>query len=307
MTIKNGDGNLLLSIQKFSLLWSILIKNKHYMSGLLQRGITAIIFVAVMLAGLYFSKNSFLALFGLITILSLWEFYTIILKNDTHDFLRKIYGVAIGATPFLMAAYYHFGKIENGSEFLKNSILAFLPVLFFLFVIELFTKSKYPFANLGHLFLGLIYIGVPFTLAQFIAIDAGNYYPNIILGLLVLTWANDTGAYMIGSQIGKTPLFPRISPNKTWEGSLGGVAVTFLIAWLLSIYVTELSLANWLVLAVLVSIFASIGDLIESMLKRSLGVKDSGTIMPGHGGFLDRFDAFIFLLPFAASYLLFIR
>ncbi len=277
------------------------------MSGLLQRALTAIVFVAVMLAGLYFSKNSFLILFGLITILSLWEFFTIILKNDTHDFLRKIYGVGIGATPFLIGAYYHFGQIENGAEFLKDSLLVFLPVLFFLFVLELFMKSKYPFANLGHIFLGLIYIGIPFTLAQFIAIDEGNYYPNIILGLLLLTWSNDTGAYVIGSQIGRTKLFPRISPNKTWEGSLGGVAVSFLIAWLLSIYVTELSLTNWLVLASLVSIFASLGDLIESMLKRSLGVKDSGTIMPGHGGFLDRFDAFIFLLPFAASYLLLIR
>ena len=277
------------------------------MSGLLQRGITAIIFVAVMLLGLFYSENSFLALFGLITILSLWEFFTIILKNETHDFLRKILGVSIGATPFLMAAFYHFRKLENDFEYLKTCILLFLPFVFLLFMIELFTKSKNPFGNLGYLFLGLIYIGIPFTLVQFIAIEGGNYYPSIILGLLVLTWANDTGAYLIGSQIGKTPLFPRISPNKTWEGSLGGVAVTFLIAWLLSIYVTELSLTNWLVLAILVSIFASIGDLIESMLKRSLGVKDSGTIMPGHGGFLDRFDAFIFLLPFATSYLLLIR
>lgn len=277
------------------------------MSGLIQRGLTAVVFVAVMLAGLYFSKISFLALFGLITILSLWEFFTIILKNETHDSTRKILGAAVGVTPFLMAAYYHFYQLDNSAEFLKKCILLFLPIVFFLFIIELFTKSKNPFGNLGYLFLGLIYIGIPFTLAQFIAIDGGNYYPNIILGLLLLTWANDTGAYVIGSQIGRTKLFPRISPNKTWEGSLGGVAVAFLIAWLLSIYVTELSLTNWLVLAALVSIFASLGDLIESMLKRSLGVKDSGTIMPGHGGFLDRFDAFIFLLPFAASYLLLIR
>jgi phosphatidate cytidylyltransferase len=260
-----------------------------------------------MLAGLYFNKISFLALFGLITILSLWEFFTIILKNEANDFLRKILGTGIGVTPFLMAAYYHFNQLDNSAEFLKTCILLFLPIIFLLFIVELFTKSKNPFGNLGYLVLGLIYIGIPFTLAQFIAIDGGNYYPNIILGLLLLTWANDTGAYVIGSQIGRTKLFPRISPNKTWEGSLGGVAVTFLIAWLLSIYVTELSLTNWLVLATLVSIFASLGDLIESMLKRSLGVKDSGTIMPGHGGFLDRFDAFIFILPFAASYLLLIR
>lgn len=277
------------------------------MSGLMQRGITAVIFVAVMLTGLYFSKNSFLILFGIITILSLWEYFTIILKNETHDFLRKVLGVAIGVMPFLMAAYYHFNSLENGAEYFLTCILLFLPLAFMLFIVELFTKSKNPFGNLGYLFLGLIYIGIPFMLAQFIAIDQGNFYPNIILGLLLLTWANDTGAYLIGSQIGKNKLFPRISPNKTWEGSLGGVVVAFLVAWLLSRYVVELSLTNWLVLAILVAIFASLGDLIESMLKRSLGVKDSGTIMPGHGGFLDRFDAFIFLLPFAASYLLLIR
>ena len=139
------------------------------MSGLLQRGLTAIVFVAVMLAGLYFSKNSFLVLFGLITILSLWEFFTIILKNEAHDFLRKIFGVAIGVTPFLMAAYYHIGKIDNSTEFLKMGVLLFLPFIFLLFIVELFTKSKNPFGNLGYLFLGLIYIGIPFTLAQFIA------------------------------------------------------------------------------------------------------------------------------------------
>lgn len=277
------------------------------MSGLIQRGLTAVVFVAVMLAGLYINKTSFLALFGLITILSLWEFFTIILKNERHDSMRKIMGSAIGVTPFLMAGYHHFYQLENSTEFLKTCILFFLPIIFLLFIVELFTKSEKPFENLGYLFLGLFYIGIPFTLAQFIAIEGGYYYPNIILGLLLLTWANDTGAYVIGSQIGRTKLFPRISPNKTWEGSLGGVVVTFLIAWLLSLYVIELSLTNWLVLATLVSIFASLGDLIESMLKRSLGVKDSGTIMPGHGGFLDRFDAFIFLLPFAASYLLLIR
>ena len=122
-----------------------------------------------------------------------------------------------------------------------------------------------------------------------------------------MTWANDVGAYFVGSKFGKTKLFPRISPKKTWEGSFGGVMMTFLTGWLLSLYIIELNLKDWLILALIVSIFGSIGDLVESMLKRSVGVKDSGTILPGHGGFLDRFDAFIFLLPFAACYLLWLR
>lgn len=277
------------------------------MKGLLTRALSAIVFVVVMLGGLFYSKNSFLLLFGLITIFSLWEFFTLILKNDANDFFRKMIGIILGTTPFLMAAYFHIAKPNDASLYLKECLLIILPFLFFLFILELFTNSKKPFTNIGHQFLGLIYIGIPFTLVQFIAIDEGNFYPTIILGLLLLTWSNDTGAYVIGSMIGRTKLFPRISPNKTWEGSLGGVAVTFLIGWLLSIYITDLSLENWLVLAGLVAIFASIGDLIESMLKRSLGVKDSGNIMPGHGGFLDRFDAFMFLLPFAAVYIIWIK
>ena len=108
----------------------------------------------------------------------------------------------------------------------------------------------------------------------------------------------------MGSQIGKTKLFPRISPGKTWEGSTGGVIVTFIVAYLLSLLFTDLRLMDWLILAAIVSLFGSIGDLVESMLKRSLNIKDSGNLLPGHGGILDRFDAFIFLLPFAAAYLL---
>ena len=139
-----------------------------------------------------------------------------------------------------------------------------------------------------------------------IAFRMGAFHPNIIFGLLLLTWANDTGAYLIGSQIGRTKLFPRISPKKTWEGSLGGVLVAFMTAYLLSLFFKDLVLKDWLILAFLVSIFGSIGDLVESMLKRSLKIKDSGNLLPGHGGMLDRFDAFLFLLPFAAAYLLWI-
>jgi len=276
------------------------------MSGLIERALTAIVFVVVMLGGLFYNKYSFLGLFGLITLLSLWEFYNLTLKNASNDFLRKIYATALGIIPFLMAAVYHINGNFDALLFLKSHFLIILPFIFLTFIIELFTNSKAPFNNIGIIFLGLIYIGIPFTLVQFIAIDGVEFQPVIILGLLLLTWGNDTGAYLIGSVIGKTPLFPRISPKKTWEGSLGGVAVTFLIAWLLSIYTKELTLQNWLVLAGIVSTFGSVGDLIESMLKRSLGVKDSGTIMPGHGGFLDRFDAFMYMIPFAATYLLWI-
>ena len=122
-----------------------------------------------------------------------------------------------------------------------------------------------------------------------------------------MTWMNDTAAYIVGSQIGKTPLFPRISPKKTWEGTLGGLAGTLILAFLLNEYFEELILRDWLILAILVGLFGSLGDLVESMLKRSFAIKDSGRLLPGHGGFLDRFDGFIFMLPFAAAYIVWLR
>ena len=137
-----------------------------------------------------------------------------------------------------------------------------------------------------------------------IGFNNGKFSPNIVFGLLALTWMNDTGAYLVGSQIGKHKLFPRISPKKTWEGSTGGVVFTFVLAYILSLLFDDLRLVDWMFLAAIVGTFGSIGDLIESMLKRSLKIKDSGNLLPGHGGILDRFDAFIFLLPFAAAYLL---
>jgi phosphatidate cytidylyltransferase len=118
------------------------------------------------------------------------------------------------------------------------------------------------------------------------------------LGILGLNWINDTFAYLTGSLIGKTPFFPRISPKKTWEGTLGGIFFTVIIAWGISYYLNVYTPNQWVAIAASVAIFGTLGDLIESMLKRSVGVKDSGNIMPGHGGFLDRFDSFVFLLPF---------
>ena len=135
----------------------------------------------------------------------------------------------------------------------------------------------------------------------------------IIFGILLCVWTNDTGAYIIGSLIGKNKLIEHISPRKTIEGSIGGAVSTMMMAYLLSQYASQIPILNcfaiidlhgWLIIGILVFVFASIGDLIESLLKRSLDIKDSGSIMPGHGGFLDRFDAFIFVIPFVVCFLL---
>ncbi|MEM6319194.1 MAG: phosphatidate cytidylyltransferase [Bacteroidota bacterium] len=275
------------------------------MSSFISRVLTAVVFVAVMIGGVYAQPYTFVGLFALITALSVWEYLNLALAEtkSRRDTTRKILGWILGMLPFLEVGCYQLGWIHN-EYYIGYATFLMLPIVFLAFVYELYTDSAKPFANIGILVLGMVYIGIPFALLILIGFFKGNFSPNIVFGLLALTWMNDTGAYLVGSQIGKHKLFPRISPGKTWEGSTGGVVVTFIIAYLLSQVFDDLRLVDWMILGAIVAIFGSIGDLVESMLKRSLNIKDSGTLLPGHGGLLDRFDAFIFLLPFAAAYLL---
>jgi phosphatidate cytidylyltransferase len=278
------------------------------MRGLLRRASTAVFFVVVMLGGLYGGKYPFVILFAIITALCLWEYFNMVLsKIHRRDKVRIILGLTFGLTPFALATVLQLDLIIRYDQFIILTSLLIFPFIFLAFIYELFTESSRPFQNVAFIVLGMVYIGCPFALLDYIAFDDDKFYANTVFGLLAMTWMNDTGAYLVGSQIGKTPLFPRISPKKTWEGSIGGVLVTFLTAFALCALFKELRLVDWLVLAGIVSIFGSIGDLVESMLKRSAGVKDSGSLLPGHGGVLDRFDAFIFILPFAAAYLLYLR
>ena len=278
------------------------------MHKLLQRLTTAIIFVVVMLGGLYGGRHSFVILFAIITAGCLWEFLGMVLdKFKRRDWIRMLIGTTFGLTPFILASVFQLGYIRNEDDFIIFTAILFFPFIFLAFIYELIAGSDTPFLNVAFIVLAMVYVGAPFALLDFLAFNGEMFYANTVLGLLIMTWANDTGAYLIGSQFGKHKLFPRISPNKTWEGSVGGIVVVFGIAFVLSALFDELRLVDWLVLAGIVALFGSVGDLIESMLKRSIGVKDSGNLLPGHGGLLDRFDAFIFLLPFATAYLLYVR
>jgi len=280
----------------------------NHMRGLLQRISTAFIFIIVMLGGLYGGRYSFVVLFAIITAICLWEYLGMVLKHGKkRDSVRMFLGVAFGLTPFLLASILHLGKIRSEQQFVIFSSISFFPFIFMAFIYELFTKSENPFRNVAFIVLGMFYIGTPFVLLDFIAFAGEKFNTNIIFGLFLMNWSNDTGAYLIGSKFGKRLLFQRISPKKTWEGFVGGILVTFLITLLLNAFFDELPVWDWFALMSIVVVFGSFGDLVESMLKRSVGVKDSGNLLPGHGGLLDRFDAFIFLLPFAAAYLLCIR
>ena len=280
------------------------------MKGLIRRAITALIFVVVMLAGLFGGRYTFVVLFAIITALCLWEYLSMVLSKYTRrDHFRMLIGVTFGLTPFVLSSILHIhpALTRTNDQFVIVTSILFFPFVFLAFVYELFSGSKTPFQNVGFIVLGMVYIGAPFALLDFIAFNDGQFSALTVFGLLLLTWMNDTGAYLAGSNFGKTPLLPSVSPKKTWEGTIGGVMATFLAAFVFWYFTSELRLIDWMVLAAVVALFGSMGDLVESMLKRSVGAKDSGNLLPGHGGVLDRFDAFIFILPFAAAYLLWIR
>jgi len=278
------------------------------MSGLRTRAISAVIFVALILGGLLGGPYSFMALFSIVTALCLYEFYSMVLdRYQRRDRIRIGLGIAFGLAPHLIASAVLFGWLPNREEILFVSILAVFPLLFLMFIYELFASSKYPFENVGMMVMGMVYIGAPFAMLDYIAYQSGEFDWQLVLGILLLTWLSDTGAYLAGSTMGKTKLLPRISPKKTWEGFGGGALLVLISSWFLGEYLPVLRHRDWAAIAIIVIVFGSLGDLIESMLKRSIPVKDSGKLLPGHGGLLDRFDAFIFLLPFVSAYLIFVR
>jgi len=161
-------------------------------------------------------------------------------------------------------------------------------------------ESKQPFTDAAITLLGLLYIAVPMAMLSLLAFNGTAYDPRRIFALLFLIWASDIGAYAVGRTLGKHKLAPKISPGKTWEGWAGGFVMTLVVGWAIGFMLPDMPLLHRLVAAGVVAVFAPLGDLAESMLKRSLGVKDSGSIMPGHGGLLDRFDAFLLVLPVLA-------
>ncbi|MBK6639733.1 MAG: phosphatidate cytidylyltransferase [Bacteroidetes bacterium] len=194
----------------------------------------------------------------------------------------------------------------NGS-YTASIFMWLIPAVALLFIMELYRNKSHPFENIAMTLTGLAYIIVPILLLvqmayQFNPDDAITYHKNVVLGFIFLVWSSDTGAYFIGSKFGKNRLFERISPKKSWEGFFGGLALALLVARILSIYFTELDFYQWMIVAAITVVAGTLGDLVESMLKRIIGVKDSGTLLPGHGGILDRFDAFFIAVPLIYFY-----
>jgi phosphatidate cytidylyltransferase len=270
------------------------------LSNLIKRTITGIIFLVVVVGAIAIGNISFFILFELIIIGAMYEFYTLAEKKKFSPL--KVYGIVIGAIVF--AANYLFVNDIIGTKI----FLAIIPLIISIFIIELYRKTEYGFVNIGFTLLGILYIAIPFTLANYIVFSIeANYNAQLLLGFFFLTWSFDTLAYVFGVSFGKHRLFERISPKKSWEGFIGGTLSSLAVAFVLSIFFTEMSFLNWAVLSILISVFGTFGDLVESLFKRNIDEKDSGNILPGHGGILDRFDAVLFTLPLFYVYLQFIQ
>ena len=268
---------------------------------MLTRAITGLLFISTVIAGVYFNSVIALCLFTLIIILGIDEFYGLVKKSNLVAPLI-FWGILTGLVSSITIGLILFEMVSIKMIFIPISML------FFIFIIELYRKKENPFINVAYSILGIIYVVVPFAMLFHLGFYKDNafndqYSFQIILGFFLLLWTNDTGAYLAGRFLGKHKLFQRISPKKTWEGSFGGGLLTVGVAFILSLYFTNLDLFNWIVLAIMVAIFGGLGDLVESMLKRSLNLKDSGNILPGHGGILDRFDGLLISVPFIYSYL----
>lgn len=206
--------------------------------------------------------------------------------------------------------FFTFLNILNVDDIPSKIIFRYVGVALFLtifitFASILLAKKDEVITHLGKIFLSVIYIVVPFSLIvqiPFLNSDF-NYINTTILGVFILIWTNDSFAYLVGKNIGRHKLLERISPNKTIEGFLGGMLFTFIASYFIAQQFTTLKLIHWIFIAGIVSVFGVLGDLIESMFKRQANIKDSSKLIPGHGGFLDRFDSVIFAAPFIFIYL----
>ena len=260
---------------------------------------TGIIGGSIMVGAILWNQYSFSALFLLITIMSMREFYAWCKKD--HLAPQVLPGIISGAVVFICFSFF--------MDFLPPGILLLLlPLVYSIFIRELYTNSEKPFQNIAITILGIVYLAVPMALINLISQSAFNsdysgYHPHIVLGYFFLVWASDIGAYFVGKNFGKMKLFERISPNKTWEGSIGGMLSGLLVAWLLSMNFADLRLVDWICISIIVVVTGTLGDLVESLFKRSIHIKDSGHVLPGHGGFLDRFDAIFISAPFVFVYL----
>ncbi len=265
------------------------------MNNFWQRTLTGIFFVLIIVGSIVYHPVAFICVFSLVVLAGVYELKYIF--GEVNVNLSVIPSVLLALFGFLSIFLIQFKVLD------LNILYGLIPLVSFIFIQELFRNKEQPLKNIAATLFSAIYIGLPFALLGVLAFSAnGDYNFRLPLSIFILVWLNDTGAYLAGVTMGKTKFFERISPKKTWEGTIGGFLVAILGAYVLSLFWMDMTALKWIGFGAIISVMAILGDLVESMFKRSVGVKDSGTILPGHGGILDRFDAVIFAIPMAVFY-----
>ncbi|HEY4324503.1 MAG TPA: phosphatidate cytidylyltransferase [Mucilaginibacter sp.] len=261
------------------------------------RAVTGFFFVIVMLGSVLLGHYVFSIFYLLLSLLCLNEFYRLLKNNGIKPDIQT--GLINGFCIYVIFALIVFGDYAASHKLLFLLTLTISAI----FIQELFKKSATPFISIAYTLAGLVFVCLPFTFFHALAFVKDGFNFHYPLAFLLLLWANDTGAYLTGRTFGRTKLFERHSPKKTWEGFAGGAIFSSLVALIISYYFKEMTWLEWIVEAILISFFGTLGDLIESMFKRSINVKDSGEILPGHGGLLDRFDGLLLAAPIVYTYL----
>ncbi|MBL7922458.1 MAG: phosphatidate cytidylyltransferase [Bacteroidia bacterium] len=272
---------------------------------LATRSMSAVVFVVLLVGCVYWSYLSFTIFFFVVSMIGLYEFYKISDKMGARPV--KLIGFLIGIITYL--AFVFVGEIVSIPQEMLYSYhrlsAAIMPLIiagpFLILATTLFIRKENAIQNAMYTMGGIIYAVVPFALLNhtvFYCVGSEKFNSAVILGIIFLIWSNDTFAYLGGSLFGKNKMIERVSPGKTWEGTIIGVLITFGLSFLFNNLIFDFNDYTWMILGIVVPILATIGDLVESKLKREAGVKDSGNIMPGHGGVLDRFDSLIFVSPF---------
>ncbi len=277
------------------------------MKNFITRAITGVLFVAIMVAG-FMQPLTMILLFALITGLALWE-YTGLVNQVENVAVNRFISTVAGVYFFIAVAGINSGYIQTNAVFVP-----YLLTVVYLFISELYARNTNAINDWAYTMLGQMYIALPLAMINVLAFRQSpdgliTYNFLLPLSVFVFLWINDTGAYCTGSLIGRHKLFPRISPGKTWEGSVGGGLLVVAVAAVIGYWdnrlmgMAGLSVAAWMGLGLVIVVFGTWGDLVESLFKRTLGVKDSGRMLPGHGGMLDRFDSSLMAIPAAVIYL----
>lgn len=264
----------------------------------LYRILSSIVIFVVIAGCLFLNYLAMLVVVSGICIGTMLEFYRIARRTGAEPL--DSYPCVVGLLSIIAVFFAKLGNVPWDILFLL------IPAVFVIFIAELYRKKTNPFANIGWAITGLVYIALPLALLVSIPLEVTTagvkvYKPMMAFGIFLIVWANDIGAYIFGILLGRHKLFERISPKKTWEGFVGGVICAFGAGLAISDF-QNIPLMFWGGAALVIALAGVLGDLVESMLKRSVGIKDSGTIIPGHGGFLDRFDALLLAVPFVFMY-----